>query len=118
MVYNVFGSATPGADYQAVPNSLTIPAGQSSITVPIIAYEDNMAETPESIGISVQVDPCNKDTVYLYIRDRILQAPILNDTSACLPNTPIELLQCPRLCRCRQPSPIKRIIISRTVGCR
>ncbi len=91
IVYNVFGSATPGTDYQALPGNLTIPSGQSSITVPITAFEDGLVEAPESIGISVQVDPCNKDTVYLYIRDRILQAPILNDTSVCLPNTPIAL---------------------------
>ncbi|MDO8367526.1 MAG: choice-of-anchor L domain-containing protein [Saprospiraceae bacterium] len=91
IVFNVFGTATPGADYQAIPSNLFIPAGQSTITVPITAFEDGIAETPESIGISVQVDPCNMDTVFLFIRDRILQAPILNDTSVCLPNTPIIL---------------------------
>ncbi len=91
VVYNVFGSALPGLDYQAVPNTLSIPAGQSSITVPINAFEDNLPETLESIGVSVQVDPCNRDTVYLYIRDKILQAPNLQDTSVCLPNTPVQL---------------------------
>jgi gliding motility-associated-like protein len=91
IVFNVFGSATPGVDYLPIPGNLVIPAGQSSITVPITAFEDGLAELPESIGISVQVDPCNMDTVILYIRDRILQAPILNDTSVCLPNTPVLL---------------------------
>lgn len=91
IVFNVFGSATSGADYQAIPSNLSIPAGQSTITVPIIAFEDGLAEAPESIAISVQVDPCNSDTVYLFIRDRILEAPMLNDTSSCLPNTPLQL---------------------------
>ena len=91
IVYNVFGTANPGTDYQAIPGNLVIPAGQSTITVPIIAFEDGIAESIESIGISVQVDPCNMDTVFLYIRDKILQAPIINDTSVCLPNTPITL---------------------------
>lgn len=91
VVFNVFGSATPGTDYLPIPSTLVIPAGQTSITVPITAFEDGIAEIPESIGISVQVDPCNRDTVFLFIRDRILMAPMLNDTSVCLPNTPVLL---------------------------
>jgi len=89
--FNVFGTATPGADYLPIPGILTIPAGQTSITIPITAFEDNLAELPEFIGVSVQVDPCNRDTVLLYIRDNILQPPVLNDTSVCLPNTPLTL---------------------------
>lgn len=91
VVFNVFGSATPGTDYLPIPSTLVIPAGQTTITVPITAFEDGIAEIPESIGISVQVDPCNRDTVFLFIRDRILMAPMLNDTSVCLPNTPVLL---------------------------
>ncbi|HLP95855.1 MAG TPA: choice-of-anchor L domain-containing protein [Saprospiraceae bacterium] len=89
--FNVFGSATAGVDYQAIPSTLVIPPGQSTITIPVIAFEDGVAEPTESIGISVQVDPCNRDTVFLYIRDRILEPPMLSDTSVCLPNTPVEL---------------------------
>lgn len=89
--FNVFGSATPGTDYQPIPNNLVIPAGQSTISVPVIAFEDGIAELPESVGISVQVDPCNFDTVILHIRDRILEPPMLADTSVCLPNTPVQL---------------------------
>lgn len=91
IIYNVFGSASPGVDYQAIPSNLFIPAGQSTITIPVTAFEDGIAEGAESIAIAVQVDPCNMDTVFLYIRDRILEAPLLNDTSVCLPNTPIGL---------------------------
>ncbi|MFN0214051.1 MAG: choice-of-anchor L domain-containing protein [Saprospiraceae bacterium] len=91
IVFNVFGSATPGVDYQSIPANLVIPAGQTTITIPISALEDNIPESTESIGFSVQVDPCNLDTVFLFIRDRILQAPLLNDTSSCLPNTPVQL---------------------------
>lgn len=89
--FNVFGTATSGVDFQPIPTTLTIPAGQSTITVPVIAFEDGVAESPESIAFSVQVDPCNRDTVFLYIRDKILLPPLLNDTSVCLPNTPVTL---------------------------
>jgi gliding motility-associated-like protein len=89
--FNVFGTATPGVDFQTIPSVLTIPAGQSTITVPITAFEDGIVEMPESIAFSVQVDPCNRDTVFLYIRDKILLPPLLNDTSVCLPNTPVTL---------------------------
>ncbi len=91
IVFNVTGTASPGVDYQPIPTTLVIPAGQSTITVPITAFEDGIAESAESIIISVQVDPCNFDTVHLFIRDRILAPPMLNDTSVCLANTPITL---------------------------
>ena len=91
IVFNVTGTATPGVDYQPIPTTLVIPAGQSTVTVPITAFEDGIAESAESIIISVQVDPCNFDTVHLFIRDRILAPPMLNDTSVCLANTPITL---------------------------
>ncbi|MFN0176339.1 MAG: choice-of-anchor L domain-containing protein [Saprospiraceae bacterium] len=91
VVFNVVGTATPGVDYQPIPSTLVIPAGQSTITVPIIGFEDGIVESAESIIISVQVDPCNFDTVHLFIRDKILAPPMLNDTSVCLPNTPLTL---------------------------
>lgn len=89
--FHVFGSAQDGVDYQPIPSTLTIPAGQTTVSLPIIPVEDGFPETIESIGVSVQVDPCNFDTVYLYIRDNILLPPLLHDTTACLPNTPIQL---------------------------
>jgi len=90
--YNVWGSALNGIDFQNIPPNLFIPAGQSQLTIPIIAFEDNSAETPEFIAIDVQRDPCNRDTVYIYIRDNGLIPPSLRpDTTVCAGATPLEL---------------------------
>jgi len=65
--FNVWGSATPNSDYQAIANtatnqgSITIPAGASSVKIPIIPIDD--AETEwweENIGIGI-----NSDNAYL-----------------------------------------------------
>lgn len=90
--YNIWGSATNGVDYQAVPTNLSILAGQSQVNIPIIAFEDNTAEGPEFIAIDVQRDPCNRDTIYIYLRENGLVSPTLrSDTSICTGGAPLEL---------------------------
>lgn len=49
----VSGSATPGADYEALPNQVTIPAGEKLITVPIHALADDVLEDSESIVVEL-----------------------------------------------------------------
>ncbi|MBK8557907.1 MAG: choice-of-anchor L domain-containing protein [Lewinellaceae bacterium] len=90
--YNVWGTATNGVDYQTIPAGLIIPAGQTKLVIPIVAFEDNMTESPEYIAIDVQRDPCNRDTVLIYIRENNLLPPQLPlDTSLCLNGPAIEL---------------------------
>lgn len=90
--YNVWGTAINSTDYQTIPDNLFIPAGQSELVIPIIAFEDNTAEGPEYIAIDVQRDPCNRDTVYIYMRDNALLPPSLRpDTTFCLGAPPLEL---------------------------
>jgi gliding motility-associated-like protein len=91
IVYNVFGTANQGVDYPNLPTDLIIPAGQTTITIPVVPFEDGLSEPLESIGISVQVDPCNRDTVYLFIRDKILLPPVMQDQSVCVANSPVQL---------------------------
>lgn len=83
--YNIWGTATNGVDYQSIPTTLSLAAGQTEISIPIIGIEDNTPETPEYIAIDVQRDPCNRDTLYLYIKDNALVKPNLGaDTSVCI----------------------------------
>lgn len=90
--YNVWGTATNGVDYQTIPTNLSIVAGQSQIQIPIIAFEDNVAEGPEYIAIDVQRDPCNRDTIYIYLRENGLVPPSLRgDTSICTGGAALEL---------------------------
>ncbi len=55
----VGGSATNGTDYTQIPTVITIPAGQSSVTYPVEAFEDNTAEGDEEITLTaVYVNAC------------------------------------------------------------
>ncbi len=47
-------TATPGVDYSAFPTSITIPAGQSSISIPIEVFADFITEGIETIVLELQ----------------------------------------------------------------
>ncbi len=82
--YTIIGDAINGVDYQAVPLDLIIPAGDSTITIPFIGFEDGLDEGTESIGIDIQLDVCTRDTFYIFIRDNELIPPELGpDTTIC-----------------------------------
>ena len=49
----VWGAATPGADYPALPASITIPAGQDSITTSITPLDDPQGEADEDLVIAL-----------------------------------------------------------------
>ncbi|MEI6817235.1 MAG: choice-of-anchor L domain-containing protein [Bacteroidota bacterium] len=53
ITYAVTGTATPGADYPALPGNITMPAGQTSISINITPIYDALAETNETIIITL-----------------------------------------------------------------
>jgi GH35 family endo-1,4-beta-xylanase len=77
--YAVSGTATPGADYTALPGSVTIPAGQTSATIAVNALADTLTEGTESVGVELQ-DGFGYDVGP--ISDRTAQASILDNVSA------------------------------------
>ena len=82
--YNILGTAENGVDYDFIPPNLFIPAGDSILSIPIIAFEDGLAEGTETIIIDVQRDPCNRDTIIIPIKENILPEPVLPpDTLIC-----------------------------------
>lgn len=82
--FQVFGPATNGIDFQTIPPQLFIPAGDSTFSLPIIAFEDGIPETGDFIAIDVRRDVCNRDTFYIYLRDNNLVSPNLpEDTTIC-----------------------------------
>ncbi len=86
--YTIFGTAENGVDYEFISDSLFIPAGDSIIQVPIIAFDDGIDEGIEYIALDVQRDVCNRDTFYIYIRDNELLPPSLGpDTTICRGDT-------------------------------
>ncbi len=82
--YTIFGTATNGMDYAFIPTDTFIPAGQQSVALPIIAFEDGLSEPLESISIDVQRDICKRDTFTIFISDQqILPPQVRSDTSIC-----------------------------------
>lgn len=66
------GTAINGVDYQTIPNTITIPAGDTCITVEIIPIDDGVLELDETIEIVYQPGPCPiGDTISLVLKDPI-----------------------------------------------
>ena len=57
MLYGVSGTATPGADYVALPGAITIPAGAASETIAISPLDDPFAEPNEMVSLTLNADP-------------------------------------------------------------
>lgn len=67
--YTISGTATPGADYVPLPSSVTIPAGQTSVALPVDIIDDGIAEGSETIVLTVQISPCSTQNFTLTIND-------------------------------------------------
>jgi gliding motility-associated-like protein/uncharacterized repeat protein (TIGR01451 family) len=49
----VTGSAINGTDYTTIPASMVIPAGNSSITIPVTVQDDNLIEGDETVAVKL-----------------------------------------------------------------
>lgn len=87
VTYNISGTATNGVDYNTIPSSLLIPAGQVTACQTISPILDNINEGSEFIKLILNsVVGCNavNDTVIVEIKD--YNVPIIttsNDTLIC-----------------------------------
>jgi len=63
-------TATAGVDYEALPDSIIIPAGEPYYNLPIFAYHDDLIEGTENILLDMEV-PCSCENPYsvIYLRD-------------------------------------------------
>ena len=52
--FTVSGTATVGVDYTALPASVVIPAGQSSVVLTVTPIDDAEIEGDESVSLMVQ----------------------------------------------------------------
>lgn len=72
--------ANEGIDYSIIPENSVIKKGEKSFTFNISAFEDFQNEGQEIIAIEYQKNFCNKDTLYLNIRDNNLSNINLSDS--------------------------------------
>lgn len=74
LYYDIDGTATNGIDYVTIPDSIIIPAGQTTTQLPIIPIADGNTEGTELIAIYLHFpcDPTNPyDTAWVIIEDEI-----------------------------------------------
>lgn len=70
--FNILGTATNGVDYQLISDDIFIPAGSSSVSIPIVAIEDALTEGTETIILDIRKDVCTRDTIIIPLRDNPL----------------------------------------------
>ncbi|MEZ4937485.1 MAG: choice-of-anchor L domain-containing protein [Crocinitomicaceae bacterium] len=75
---SVGGTATPGVDYNVLPDSVCMPDGVDSVTVSIIPIQDGMSESPESITLGTYIISACGDTIPLNGTIWIIDAPTFN----------------------------------------
>jgi hypothetical protein len=83
------GSATSGSDYSSLPTQVTIPSGQSSVTLTVRPSDDSLSESSESVIATLQSSSAyNLDssrtgaTVTIADNDRVLPTISLQATDS------------------------------------
>jgi hypothetical protein len=56
VLYTVGGTATAGADYQTLPGSVTLPAGQASAPIVVTPVDDATAEPDETVVVTLSTN--------------------------------------------------------------
>jgi gliding motility-associated-like protein len=83
---SINGSAINGVDYSTIPTTVVIPAGQTSVTIPLNPLTDALVEGVESVTIAT-LNPCNgtvSSTANINIRDDIAPTVTVGDSTLCL----------------------------------
>jgi len=65
--YTIGGSAVNGVHYETIPNSITIPAGQTCAKLEIIPIDNGSVKGKEIVQLTVQTSPCAQETVTVNI---------------------------------------------------
>jgi hypothetical protein len=55
--FTLGGTAITGVDYEAVSQTVVIPAGETSATVVITPLPDGVSEPPETVVLTITPDP-------------------------------------------------------------
>lgn len=82
----ISGTATNGTDYITIPSVVMIPAGQTSIQIPLTPLQDGLIESNENVTLAV-LDPCNgivSSSASITISDNIPATITVADSALCL----------------------------------
>ena len=75
ITYSLAGNAINGIDFERLPINVTIPAGETTASLTINAIEDGIAEGLDSVGVVVDINACEAQTFWTFIRDNQLVPP-------------------------------------------
>ena len=82
--FTIGGTATPGVDYTPLDGSYTIPAGQTSIQIPINVIANLLAEGNETITITLDnACACTQTVTTFNIQDLLPLQATLSDINGC-----------------------------------
>lgn len=90
--WTISGTAINGVDCNTIPNSITIPTGQTSSSIDVIPVQDNIVENIEYLVLT-RTDACNNiktDTIY-FIDKNPLDVYAGDDQTLCFSNLPITI---------------------------
>jgi gliding motility-associated-like protein len=91
ITYSVSGTATAGVDYNSLPGSITIPAGQSSIVLDINSVADGINEGTETIVINANT-PCGTIPQIMFLREKPALTISAPNVSICNGLGPVSLV--------------------------
>lgn len=80
--YTVGGTATMGTDYSPIPNSVTIPAGQTSASLTLTGLADALNEGSETVVISVVTGCGFTNSITLNLLDKPIPTVTTNTPSS------------------------------------
>lgn len=81
-------TATEGVDFEPIPRTITIPAGQKSIRLPVKVFNDGIAESPEKLAIELDIPcACYTGAATLQLTDAPKVAVVLPDAFVCRSTT-------------------------------
>lgn len=84
LIDTIYGTATPGVDFQPIPNLAYILPGQKSGTLTIAPFIDYITEGTEYITLIIPTSPCTIDTITIPILDYVpITLTMMNDTLVC-----------------------------------
>lgn len=86
--YTVSGTAASGADYNGIPASVTIPAGQQQVIIPVNILADALPENPETIRVMLaNLCNCSRPEEVLTILDVLPMQATVDNVLICDPGT-------------------------------
>lgn len=87
VIYAIAGTATPGSDYNTLSGSVVIPAGSTSVVLPVVAVFDGISDPDETIIVTLQGD-ANMPPLYVRGTSSTTTMTIQNSSSPANSTTP------------------------------